>query len=34
MRCPKSPDPLPFVIVAIATSIIGFVLDKIFDRED
>ena len=33
MKFPKTPDPIPFVIIAVATSVIGYVLDKIFDRD-
>ena len=29
---PRTPSPWPFVVIAVATSVIGFILDKVFDR--
>lgn len=33
MKTPPAPDPVPIVIIAVATSVIGYILDKVFNQE-
>ena len=33
-RPPVGPDALTWVIVAVATTVIGFVLDRVFHKND
>ena len=34
LKVPPTPNPIPFIIIAVATTVIGWVLEKIFERKD